>query len=237
SPPRVDIQAGCSLFGGHPSVELSRSGRGYHLFVHGDPDLALLVRVIDYCASDSWRSFVYNPGKVEGDVAKRTFLSVLDREVGEADLTFFENREVEVHRTGELAAVYENREVRLYLSGNRLDVEPEGPLPVRLRDRYLVCGDGWLYLCHGGSARQRVRLAGFDGEPYYEADLAAYRNWANVTDAGAPVLTYSYRDDAFFRLDRDSGAWRMVEPEPVETNGTARFAGRGPGLVAGREIE
>ena len=193
---------------------LTRSQSSYSIYTE-DLSLRNLVRLVEFSASERWRSFCYDrgdPSKTPGLIPRleQTLERILDEAVGEPDLSFFAGRRAVVYRVGELAVIYQDGRLFYELAGKELGVPPEGFLPVQVGDRYILQSRHAAVVFEAGAVIARHPLPG--GEEEVECDSTysrlarAYPKWANVTCGPKAVLSYSAERNRFYRV-------RVVHPD------------------------
>lgn len=142
---------------GQPEIEVSQNRRGYYITSRNSSDLNLrhLVQLVEYFASENWRSFCcYGYGRGPESIRKR-FESILDREVGQPDMSFFDGRRSVVFEIGDLQVVYENDRLFYSLAGKRLDLEPGDPTPCKVQNRLRFGSRNFIHVYANGVERQR----------------------------------------------------------------------------------
>jgi hypothetical protein len=185
---------------GGPVINLSQGPSGYYVqFGPGSVvDLRQLLRIADCFASKNWRSFCPKWERKDPAIALRTLNRILDREVGEPDMSFLAGSQTVVFELDDLQVVYEENRLFYVLAGRRLDLEPDDPTPVKLRDRYLFGSKGAVHVYENGSEiLRRPCTYGVDnGAPH----ARVFRSWVNIGNAGYPRLSYSYEKNRFYLI-------------------------------------
>ncbi|HEX6904143.1 MAG TPA: hypothetical protein VF789_30815 [Thermoanaerobaculia bacterium] len=203
-PKKVEIKIACHTAeeAGPSIVDVSQNRRGYYIVMVRDvkPDLYQLVRIIDYFADKRWKPFCHDKwhSTVSPETAFRTFNRILDETVGKPDLSFFASRREVVLQRDELRVVYEAEQLFYEMTGQRLDLKPDDPLPVKLRDRYLFGSEGAVVVFADGKERRRKSPSSCV-RPHPPIRAKVYTRWINI-DCGANVLAYSYDRDRFYEV-------------------------------------
>lgn len=200
---KFEIRAGCTIFGGHPSIEISRNRNGNFIFIHGDTNLFQLVRIINYFSSNDWASFCYNSEQVTPQVALKTFNKILDGRVGESGLDFFKNKKIGIWELGDLKIIYEDDQIHYRFKDTRLNYNIYYPLPVKLGDRYFFIKDDTVQVFEAGKIILEEKIPGFDDTMPYRYSMQAYKKWCNLYYESKPVLSYSYAGNQFYKINRD----------------------------------
>jgi hypothetical protein len=209
-PKRVEIHIACHTpeVNAVPIVEVSQSRKSYDIVLakDRDPNLYQLVRILDYFSSKNWKSFCcYDMAK--NDAASHSFDRILDREVGELDMSFFVGRQQVVFHRDELRVIYEADRLFYELASQRLDLRPADPLPVKVRERYLMGTEGAIVVYGKGRELRRESIP-------CRLDLPiaaqAFAKWVNInTRCGkGEVLAYSYDRNRFYKVDARSWSLR-----------------------------
>ncbi|HEX4962506.1 MAG TPA: hypothetical protein VF173_16850 [Thermoanaerobaculia bacterium] len=197
-PKKIEIEIACiPAINAGPIVAVSQSRESYDVTVAQTrkPDLRQLVRILSYFGSKRWRSFCcYDWGK--NDTASRSFDRILDREVGEPDMSFFDGRQQVVFQRDELRVIYEADHLFYELAGQRLDLPPADPVPVKIGDRYLLGSEGTIVVYEKGTEVQRKSIP---CQPEMPISTRVYARWVNV-DAfcNRKMLSYSYERNRFY---------------------------------------
>lgn len=210
-PKKVEINVACLTpwIDAGPIVEVRQSHKRYDILVakNREPNLHQLVRIVNYFSSRNWESFCCYD-RLKNDAASRTFDRILDREVGEPDMSFFVGRRQVVFQRDELRVIYEADHLYYELAGRRLDLKPDGPLPVKVRDRYLFGIEGALVV-YGRDGEVRRKAISCDPSGFVTA--RAYARWVNIdiSRCGGGALAYSYDKNRFYRVESlPSEFWR-----------------------------
>lgn len=143
-----------------PLIEVDQDANAYHVVSRNDADLNLrqLVRIVEYFTLGSWHRFPqFDSGKLDDASyweqiqreAERLYRA-LDAGIGEPDLSFFRGRASVVAEVGQLEVVYEDDRLSYVLTGEALDLEPADPVPVKVKDRYLLGTEGALVVFEKG---------------------------------------------------------------------------------------
>ncbi|UCD30919.1 MAG: hypothetical protein JSV38_08830, partial [Desulfobacterales bacterium] len=191
---KFEIQTGCEIFGGHPSIEVSRNKRGYFVFIHGATNLYQMVSIINYFSSDDWESFCYNVEKVNPIIALRTFKTILSNAIEDPDLKFFNHKEKTVWELDRLKMIYRMDTLVYELNGSTLHFKPSFPLPAKLKDRYFFVNNGRIQVFEKGSIISEQVIPDYDNNEALLYTMAAYRKWLNFFYAGQPILSYEYHN-------------------------------------------
>ncbi|MCP3901406.1 MAG: hypothetical protein GY707_17005 [Desulfobacteraceae bacterium] len=199
---KFEIQAGCTIFGGHPSIEISRNKNSNFVFIHGDIDLYRLVRIINYFSSNDWESFCYDSNLVDSKTAIKTFNTILDHRVGRPQLDFFKNKKTIVWELSDLKIIYEHDDLHFQFKENKLDFKIDSPLPVKLGDRYFFVTNNIVQVFESGEILLEQRIPGFDDTKPYRYSMKAYKDWVNLYYEEKPVLSYSFTENKFYKINR-----------------------------------
>ncbi len=197
---KFEIQTGCILFGGHPSVEISRNKRGRFIFIHGDTNLYQLVRIVDYFVSEDWESFCYDFESVNPKVALKTFNRILDKVVGTPDLTFFEDKSMPVWAVGNLQIVYKPDGLFYRFNEKALNLKPSNPLPAKLKDRYFFVKNNTIQVVQEDKIILECKIPDFDEINTYLYSMKSYGGWLNIYYNQRPILSYSYKKNIFYKI-------------------------------------
>jgi hypothetical protein len=200
---KFEIQSGCTLFGGHPSVEISRNKRGFFAFIHGDTDLYQLVRVVNYFASENWQSFCYNVEDVDSAVALKTFNSILEKDIGNPQTDFFENKYIQVWAAGGLQIIYKPDGLFYKFNEKDLKMKPSNPLPAKLKNRYFIVKHQKIQVIEEGKTILEYNIPDFDEIMPFLYRMKSYRKWLNVYYEGKPILSYSYEKNSFYKIQNN----------------------------------
>jgi len=201
---KVEIQAGCKVFGGTPSIDVSQNRNGYFVLKQGDFNLTQMVRIINYFTSPNWNSFCYDRRNYQKEFKEKefkTFNKILDKEVGNANLEFFDDKQIEVLKLGDLTIIYEQDSLFYYLEGDRLPLRPENPPPVKLKNRYLLSSENSIFVYENGkviSSNKIPTCTGCIPNLFWRPGS----RWANLVIDGHNVLSYSYDKNKFYELEQ-----------------------------------
>lgn len=197
---KFEIQAGCEIFGGHPSIEVSRNKNGHFVFIHGPTNLYQLVKIINYFSASDWKSFCYNIETVDPIIALRTFNKNLNHVIGDPAPSFFNNKEKIVWELDNLKIIYRMDELFYELNGIELNFQPCSPLPVKLNDRYFFVNVGRIQVFEKGKIVLEQIIPDFDNTEPLLYTMEAYRKWLNFYYDGSPILSYSYHNNRFYQI-------------------------------------
>ena len=197
---RFEIRAGCTLFGGHPSIEISRNRNGNFIFIHGDTNLSQLVKIIDYFSSNAWASFCYDSDQVSPQVALKTFNRIIDERVGKVNLDFFHNQKIIVWALSDLKIIYEDDKMYYQFEDTRLNYKLYYPLPVKLGNNYFFVKNNLIQVFEKEKLLLEENIPGFDDTMPYRYSMKAYKEWVNLYYEGKPVLSYSSAKNIFYRI-------------------------------------
>jgi hypothetical protein len=189
---------------GRPEIELTRSRWEYQIVSRDAANLNLrdLVRLVDYFASPNWQSFCcYDYVNRSHESVRNKIGRILDREVGQPDLAFFDGRRSIVAEIGDLQVVYENDRLFYSLAGQRLDLVPADPTPVQVKNRYLLGSRDFIHVYEEGREVRHSRTVQDSEGSWCEPPLRAraYRSWVNV-GCWEPRRSYSYEKNRFYEL-------------------------------------
>lgn len=202
---------------GMPMTELSRNRRSYHITSRHEADLNLahLVRIVDFFASEGWRPFDCCSSWTESlsqEEQRRRLRRILDRSVGPPDLSRSAGRRSIVFELGDLQVAYEDDRLSYWLAGRKLDLEPGDPLPVRVGNRYLLGSAAFFHVYEDGAEiRRHPKPApsidwGCSGGPIL---ARAHRKWINL-GCGDVQLSYSSERNRFYEVDNAEEDFRQV---------------------------
>lgn len=197
---KFEIQAGCEIFGGHPSIEVSRNKNGYFMFIHGSTNLYQLVQITNYFSSSAWQSFCYDIEKVNPVIALKTFNTILNNVIGAPDLRFFSHKETTVWKLDNLKMIYQMDKLFYELNGMTLHFKPSSPLPVKLIGRYFFVNNGQIQVFENGTVVAEQMIPDYDNNEPLLYTMEAYRKWLNFFYDGHPILSYSYHNNKFYRV-------------------------------------
>ena len=200
---KFEIQAGCTIFGGHPSIEISRNRNGNFIFIHGDTNLSQLVRIIDYFFSNDWASFCYDNDQVNPQSALKSFNKILDDRVRESDLGFFQNKKIIVWELSDLKIIYENDKMYYQFKDTRLNYKLYYPLPVKLGNRYFFVENDIIQVFEAGKIILEESIPDLDDAMPYRYSMKAYKKWCNFYYEDKPVLSYSYAENRFYVISKE----------------------------------
>ena len=201
---KFEIQAGCTLFGGHPSIEISRNKKGFFAFIHGDINLYQLVRVVNYFASKNWKSFCYDVENVDPKVALKTFNKILDKYVGNPQLDFFENKSIQVWAAGGLQIVYKPDGLFYKFNDKDLKIKPSNPLPAKLKNRYFIVKNQKIQVIEEDKIILEYKIPDFDEIMPFSYRMKSYRKWLDVYYEQKPILSYSYEKNRFYKIQNNN---------------------------------
>ncbi len=190
-----------------PVVEITQNRKGYHITSRdaGDLNLRHLVRVADYFTSRNWKPFSCCDRYIKVTPAdiRRRFGRILDREVGDPNVSFFDGRRSIVLELDDLQLVYENDRLFFLLAGKRLDLEPEDPVPVKVGNRYLFGSKDFFHVFEKDLELRRRPKAKLWSEWECSEPFRAkgYRKWVNLgCGEGGARLSYSYDENRLYEV-------------------------------------
>ncbi|MDH5380515.1 MAG: hypothetical protein OEW75_06675 [Cyclobacteriaceae bacterium] len=203
---KFEISLGCIIFGGHPSIHISKSSQAYYVFVHDEPNLEYIARIIDEFTIPKWQSFTYHndPDKMELDtVMKKRYNHRLDRNVPKPNLSFFKNKSVPLIQLDELCLDFFETDLRLTIHDKVIDGEVVQP-PLKVRDRYVVnINDTLKIIDNLGNVLKEIAII----KPSYSMDsefiMKVFGNWVNYYYWKTPLISYNYENNRFYRVDRE----------------------------------
>ena len=201
---KLEIQAGCTLFGIYPAIEISRNKNGYFVFIHGDTNLNQLVRIVNYFASKDWESFCYNYENVSPKVALKLFNTILDKVVGTPQLEFIENKSIKVWEVGSLQITYKPDELFYQFNEKVLNFKPSNPLPAKLQDRYFYVINNKIQVVEEDKIILEQTIPDYDDIMPYLYTIESYWKWLNVYYREDPILSYSYAKNRFYKIQNDN---------------------------------
>lgn len=201
---KLEIQAGCTLFGIYPAIEISRNKNGYFVFIHGDTNLNQLVRIVNYFASKDWESFCYNYENVSPKVALKLFNTILDKVVGTPQLEFIENKSIKVWEVGSLQIMYKPDELFYQFNEKVLNFKPSNPLPAKLQDRYFYVINNKIQVVEEDKIILEQTIPDYDDIMPYLYTIESYWKWLNVYYREDPILSYSYEKNRFYKIQNDN---------------------------------
>ncbi|HET9227164.1 MAG TPA: hypothetical protein VFR31_10880 [Thermoanaerobaculia bacterium] len=186
--------------GSAPGVTLSQNRKGYHIFTaarrSSDFNLPLLVQLVEYFASPSWKFYSCCRDYDQAD-SWRVLHRLLDKEIGEPDMSFFQGRRSVVFETGDFQVIYEEDRLFYSLAGKTLDLEPGDPVPVKVGQRYLFGSKGFFHVYENGVEVQRTakseQCASAADEPLL---TRVHDEWVNVSCG----LRYLYKENRFEQI-------------------------------------
>lgn len=229
---KLEIEAQPAFGNAGPAVCLTRSPNAFHVeFRYGYPaseacegisGLRDFVRIVDYFASSGWQSFCYDYRTVPCATALHSFERLLDREVGQPDMSFFEGRQTVVFKLDDLQIVDEGDRLFYVMAGRRLDLEPGDPTPVKVGERYLFGSRGAIHVYENGS---EILRKAWEHDPSLGPFRAqASRTWVNLGYLEGPQLSYSAKENRFHEVPAGrrpsdwgggfGGCGRVYPPQP-----------------------
>jgi|CXWL01.1.fsa_nt_gi hypothetical protein len=185
-----------------------------------DMSLRNLVRLVEYSGSPLWQPFCDDSGDLRRtpglvDQLEEQLDKLLNKVVGEPDLTFFAGRQAEVYRVGELAVIYRDGQLVYELAGEELGLTPQGFLPVHFGSRYVLQDGGDVVVLEAAAEVARYTL------PRLEEDLACdgtvtvwaevCAKWVNVACGSTAVLSYSAERHRFLRVHIEHHPWECYD--------------------------
>jgi hypothetical protein len=191
-----------------PAIRLTQSPRSYDVEFRygytpqwgceGISGLRAFVRIVDYFAAKSWKSFCYDYQTVSCGAALRTFGQLLDREAGQPDMSFFAGWRTVVYKVDDLLIVYEDDRLYYELAGRKLDLLPGDPLPVKVGERYVFGSQDAIHVYENGS--EILRKAWKQQPDFGPFRARAFRTWVNLGYSGGPKLSYSSAENRFHEV-------------------------------------
>ncbi|MCK5542090.1 MAG: hypothetical protein KAI40_05310 [Desulfobacterales bacterium] len=200
---KFEIQTGCTIFGGHPSIEISRNRNGNFVFIHGDTNLSQLVRIINYFSSKDWASFCYDNEQVNPQVALNTFNEILNDRASKPGKDFFTDKKEIIWELGDYKIIYQNDDLYYQYKNTRLKYKLYYPLPVKLKDRYFFVTNDTIQVFENGKIMLENSIPGFDDIKPYRYSMKAYKDWVNLYYEDKPVLSYSFAKNRFYKINRN----------------------------------
>ena len=187
-----------------PEIEVSQNRRGYYITSRNSSNLNLydLVRLVEYFASKNWQSFCcYRPYlTMTPESARNRLARILDREVGQPDMSFFQGRRAVVFEVGDLQIVYENDRVFYSLASRRLDLEPADPAPVKVGNRYLFGSKDFLHVYENGVEVRRVPKPKSWTPDGFPCRARVHSKGVHLGCGEGTPLAYSYEKNQFNEL-------------------------------------
>lgn len=200
---KFEIKTGCEIFGGHPSIEVSRNKRGYFVFIHGSTNLFQMVEIINYFSSNAWKSFCYNVEKTDPVIALSTFNTILGSVIEDPDLRLFDHKEKTVWELDSLKMIYRMDKLFYELGGMTLNFQPSPPLPAKLKDRYFFVNNGHIQVFEKGTIILEQMIPDYDNTEPLLYTMEAYRKWLNIFYDGHPIFSYAYHNNRFFKIQSE----------------------------------
>jgi len=200
---KFEIQTGCEIFGGHPSIEVSRNKRGYFVFIHGSTNLYQMAKIINYFSSNAWKSFCYNIEKTDPIIALSTFNTILNNVVEDPDLRFFDHKEKTVWELDNLKMIYHMDKLFYEIDGMTLNFQPSPPLPAKLKDRYFFVNNGRIQVFEKGTIILEQMIPDYDNTEPLLYTMEAYRKWLNFFYGGHPIFSYAYHNNRFYKIQSE----------------------------------
>ena len=203
-----EIQIGCGIFGGHPSIEISQNSSKYFVFVHGLTDLKFLTRIIDYFACPDYESFVieaedWNELKGKNENALIAFNNKLDKSVPDFDTSFFKNRVETVFKLNKLRIDYVDDQLKMYIDSILIGSDFKIPCPVMLADNYIVNVSDTLKVFDSiGNEINQFSINKSGAELDSDYIMKAYSKWMNFYYWDEPIISYSINENKFYRLKK-----------------------------------
>jgi len=203
-----EIQFGCRLFGGHPSIEISQSSSKYYVFIHGLTDLKYLTRIIEYFAHPDYKSFVIEAKDLnelmrKNENALKVFNDRLDKCVPNIDMSFFKDRVVRVFELDKLRVDYSADKLKMYINSRFIGSNFKMPCPVKLTDNYIVNISDTIKVFNAlGEEINQLSTNKNAGELNSYFKMHAYSKWMNFYYLNEPIISYSSNENRFYRLKR-----------------------------------
>ncbi|MCB9198138.1 MAG: hypothetical protein H6600_06750 [Flavobacteriales bacterium] len=183
-------------------IEISQNKNGYYLAVVGDElSLHRIVQIINYFSSNYWESFVCKEPKKYQDVADKTLFHILDKTVGDPDLSFFKSKSTTVFELNDLRIDYRNDSLVVSINGNqvkeKINFKGASVPPVSLGEYYIVASYDSIYVYDGvkviNSCSRQLINNGL-------SKMKSHNKWMNYYDEYDCVLSYSLEKNRFYYL-------------------------------------
>jgi hypothetical protein len=203
-----EIQIGCGIFGGHPSIEISQNSSKYFVFIHGLTDLKYLTRIIEYFAHPDYESFVieakdWDELMRKNENALKAFNDRLDKSVPNIDMSFYKDRVETVFKLDKLRIDYSVDKLKMYVDTRLIGSNFKSPCPVKLSDNYIVNVSDTLKVFNSiGKEINHFATNKSPGELDSNFEMNAYSKWMNFYYFDKSIISYSTNDNKFYRLKK-----------------------------------
>lgn len=203
-----EIQIGCGIFGGHPSIEISQNSSKYFVFIHGMTDLKYLTRIIEYFAHPDYESFVIEAKDTDELMRKNenalvAFNDRLNISVPNIDMSFFKDRIDTVFKLEKLRIDYSADKLKMYIDSKLIGSNFKIPCPVLLADNYIVNVSDTLKVFNSlGEEINEFSINKNEGEIDSNYEMNAYSKWMNLYYFDKPIISYSAHGNKFYRLKK-----------------------------------
>jgi len=206
---KVNVEILSRVFGFLIPTQVSQNANGYYIFIHGHTNLEYLVRLVDYFASENWKSFCIDWKRCEekyrdqADAVRviENFNRIVSRNTHPPDLAFFEGKTVTLWQKDDARICYSNDEVYYLLGDFRLDFKPGRLLPCKMKDRYFVPREDTLLVFEGSVIVNRHPIEHLGHTAYCSSyKFTVHSDWLNLYREREPILSYSYSKNIFYKL-------------------------------------
>ena len=179
-------------------IDMYQHKKGYYCHVNGlvQPiTYTYLKKIIDYFASQDWESFCYDYKKISPKTAIRIFNERLNMEKQEP---LPSQKILELNYS---KVLFEDDKLIGYIGEERLG-EIGAFIPAKMGERDIICADDTIYLIESGKIIQRFDLDSLDRK-WQKALFTReeiYPAWFNLFFDQDCVISYSYRENRFYKL-------------------------------------
>lgn len=199
---KINIEFGCTIFGGIPSVEMYRSQHEYHILLHEWPDLKRLFQIVDYFASPHWESLVYEKQE-QYESALNLFDKRLEQYAANPDTSLF-SKPVTIFIDGDLRLKYKDKTLRAVIGTTYVPLEIGSIHPVKFKDRYIIFGNERILVYENGNLILEYNIPPENNYEIWNHDYFSevYNDWLNVyyNNKSYPIFSYCYSKNRFYRL-------------------------------------
>ena len=183
-----------------PHIDISQGKNGYFVSYSGFPTIHELKAFVNYYANKSQMSFY------SGDYQKLSQEVIYERING-----FFKDNmtsetilpQMTVWEDDNLSIEYVNDTLWHFINSTSLDIEAASPLPVKIKDRFLLFQDDSIFVLQGCEIIKSIKIS---PPPWGDCIFYVYDKWANIC-YGRPdnwIYSYSYDKNYFYkRKDKD----------------------------------
>lgn len=192
---KFQVQLGCKDFGGHPAIDISQSSTENYIAIHGDANLSYLIRIVDYFASEHWKSFTYDMDKVDSNVAKKTFNLLLEKYTSEKKTSSFEP--VKVWRKEGFWIEFVNDQLILKSADGISFDNFQAPWLVTFKNGFAICQNNQIKFFSNGKL---VETIPFKDEGVGVFEMRAFNKWVNVYSGNKAIISYSIEKQQAFDL-------------------------------------